>query len=380
MTARSIALSIASKGAQFALLDDSQLSNIETMSHQILKEVGVNLIDDEQSLAVLQGIGAKIEGQNVRIDGALLREIIQGAAPTSFTWKGKARDLQLGSGTTYYGPMFGAPNVRRYDNSYGPSNFDDYQTLVKLCERIPNMDCSGFLLCIAHDIPESERHMMMLKAHLAHSTKPMMGTILSERALREVATQVGATEFIPGQCKLLHMINSTPPLTLQQNPLCCLRAASQLGQACMVTSYMMMGATSPVTLQASLAQGLAEVLVGAALTQLYQPGVAVAGGLFATPFSMAKMLPSFGTVESHLAMLAGVQLIKRLGIPCRGDGLITSAKIHDDQAKNEGINIAAAAVLAGADLILHSAGWLENARCVDMRKLEYDMQYLAQMS
>lgn len=371
---------IAQQGAYYSLLDESLLSRIEKMSYQILKEVGVNLIDDEQSLVALKDIGAKVNGQNIRIDGALLREVIQGSAPSAFTWKGEGSELHIGSGQTYYGPMFGAPNVRRYDNSYGPSNFDDYKTLVKLCERLPNMDCSGFLLCIAHDISESERHMMMLKAHLAHSTKPMMGTILSEEALREVAAAVNATEFIAGECKLLHMINSTPPLTLQQNPLRCLRASSQLGQACMVTSYMMMGATSPVTVCDSLAQGLAEVLVGAALTQLYQPGTAVAGGLFATPFSMSKMLPAFGTMESHMAMLAGIQLIKRLGIPSRGDGLITSAKIHDEQAKNEGINIASAAVLAGADLILHSAGWLENARCVDLKKIEHDMEYLGKMT
>ncbi len=366
--------------AHYAFLDDSQLQKIELMSDRILKEVGVTLKDDPQSLAVLEKVGAKVTGQNVRIDAATLREIIQQNAPTTFTWKGQCSDVQLGSGESYYGPMFGAPNIRRYDGSYGQTTLQDYQDLVALCEVSPIMASSGFLLCIVHDVPEQERHFAMLRAHLEHSSKPMMGTILSEQALREVARDVQATEFIAGECKLLHMINSTPPLTFQANPLKCLRAAAQLGQGCMVTSYMMMGATSPVTVSDSLAQGLAELLVGVALTQLYQPGVAVAGGLFATPFSMSKMLPAFGTIESHMAMLAGVQLIKRLGIVSRGDGLITSAKTHDDQAKQEGINIISASVSAGADLILHSAGWLENARCVDLKKMSYDMEYITKLA
>ncbi len=364
------------QNANYALLDDSQLQKIEDLSDRILKEVGVTLKDDPQSLAVLQSIGAKIEGQNTRIDAATLREIIQQNAPAKFTWKGEHTNLQLGNGETHYAPMFGAPNIRREDGSYGQTNLKDYQELVTLCQASPIMGSSGFLLCIPHNVAEDKRHLAMLDAHLAYAFKPIMGTVLNEQALRDVARETRATDFVPGECQLLHMINSTPPLTYQSNPLKCLRAAAELGQGSMVTSYMMMGATSPVTVSDSLAQGLAELLIGVALTQLYQPGVAVAGGLFATPFSMSKMLPAFGTVESHFAMLAGIQLIKRLGIVSRGDGLITSAKIHDQQADQEGIMQLSAAQSAGADLMLHSAGWLENGRCVDIKKMKYDMQLI----
>ena len=365
------------QNANYPLLDDTQLQKIENMSDRILKEVGVTLKDDPQSLAVLQRVGAQIEGQNARIDAATLREIIQRNAPSEFTWKGQHTNLQLGSGETYYAPMFGAPNIRREDDSYGQTNLKDYQDLVTLCQQSAIMGSSGFLLCIPHDVAEQKRHLAMLDAHLTHASKPIMGTVLNEQALRGVAGEIKATDFVPGECQLLHMINSTPPLTYQSNPLKCLRAAAELGQGSLVTSYMMMGATSPVTVSDSLAQGLAELLIGVALTQLYQPGVAVAGGLFATPFSMSKMLPAFGTLESHFAMLAGVQLIKRLGIVSRGDGLITSAKVHDQQANSEGIMQLSAAQLAGADLILHSAGWLENGRCVDIKKMQYDIEYLS---
>lgn len=92
---------------------------------------------------------------------------------------------------------------------------------------------------------------------------------------------------------------------------------------------MMMGGTSPVTVAGAMAQGLAEYMVGLALTQIYRLGTPVVGGIFATPFSMQFMGPVYGTAETHLAQLIGCHLVRRLGVPCRGDGLVTSSKIND---------------------------------------------------
>lgn len=213
--------------------------------------------------------------------------------------------------------------------------------------------------------------MELARAHLALSEKPMMGTVLSEGALREVANAAGITNSQSG-CRLLHLVNLTPPLVYQANPLRCLRASAEFGQASLVVSYMMVGATAPVTVAGALAQGLAEIMVGLALTQIYHPGSPVIGGIFATPFSMQFMGQIFGTPESHLAQLAGCQLVRRLGIPCRGDGLITSSKINDAQAGYEGASALGASLTGGADLILHAAGWLEFGRTVGIDKLKSD--------
>ncbi|MEO0921392.1 MAG: trimethylamine methyltransferase family protein, partial [Pseudomonadota bacterium] len=169
------------------------------------------------------------------------------------------------------------------------------------------------------------------------------------------------------------------PLTYQVNPLRCLRASAELGQGTVISSYMMMGATSPVMMAGALAQGLAEILVGLALTQIYRPGAPVVGGIFATPFSMQFMGPVFGTPESHLVQLAACQLIRRLGIPVRGDGMISSSKLNDAQAGYEGAGVLGASLLGGADLILHSAGWLEAGRLVSLEKCQTDMAWIEQV-
>ncbi|MFV1442282.1 trimethylamine methyltransferase family protein, partial [Phaeobacter sp. JH60H1] len=120
---------------------------------------------------------------------------------------------------------------------------------------------------------------------------------------------------------------------------------------------------------------------GLALTQIYRPGTPVIGGIFATPFSMQFMGPTFGTPESHLAQLAGCQLVRRLGVPCHGDGLVTSSKINDAQAGYEGACAFGASLTGGVDLILHAAGWLESGRTVGVEKLNSDRAILeAQLS
>jgi trimethylamine--corrinoid protein Co-methyltransferase len=182
-----------------------------------------------------------------------------------------------------------------------------------------------------------------------------------------------------GECDLLHLINATPPLIYKANPLKCLRAIARRRQGMMVTSYMMMGATAPVTVEGALIQGYAEALAGLALSQLWCPGAPVIFGLFAIPFSMRSMVPVFGDPVSDLVQVYSVQLARRLGIPARGDGGVTSANIDDAQAGYEGGRATSIAVAAGADFILHAAGWLEQGRCVSFGKFEREERALREM-
>lgn len=360
------------RDAFFALLDDAALARIEAQADDILATVGLRLIDDPESLAALQGHGGRVEGDRIFIQGDRLRDLIR-QAPPRFIWRGKtaARDVVVGGDRPIYAPTYGTPVIALPAGQRALGTLDDYRTLVQFCDRSTLLDTTGFLLCIVHDRPEDTRHLDMARLHLSLSDKPMMGTILSPAALRDVVAETGAVAE-PDACRLLHMINTTPPLVLQENPLKCLRAASVLGQGSLVSSYMMMGATSPVTIAGTLAQGLAEVMVGLALAQIWKPGVPVVGGIFGTQFSMQFMGPMFGLPESQLVQMAGAQLVRRLGVPCRGDGMITGSKLNDAQAGYEGAETLFASHISGADLILHSVGWSEFGRSFDRAKAASD--------
>ena len=120
----------------------------------------------------------------------------------------------------------------------------------------------------------------------------------------------------------------------------------------------------------ALAQGYAECLAGLALTQLWRPRTPVIMGIYATQFSMSSMQPWFGDPLSQTVQFHAVALARHLGVPVRGDGGVTSSCLDDAQAGYEGGRATAAALTAGSDFILHSAGWLESGRCVSMTKFD----------
>jgi trimethylamine---corrinoid protein Co-methyltransferase len=365
-------------------VDCAELEKIEEAADKLLAEVGLCFEGDPETLEIWRQHGMHINGDRVLLDGAWLRETIRNSAPKSFRLRSRNpdRDTIVGAeAAPVLAPVYGPPNVQFADGSRHFGSLDLYRELVSMAHASPAISNTGHMICVLNDVPEAERPMQMALAHLHYSDKPFMGCVSSPEAAEAVIDLVADAIRRPaanGDCDLLHLINATPPLTYKETPLKSLRAISRRRQAVMVTSYMMMGATSPATIAGSLIQGYAETLAGLALSQLWGPGTPVVFGLFAIPFSMRSMLPVFGDPVSQLVQIYSVQLARRLGVPARGDGGVTSANVDDAQAGYESARSMSSAILAGADFILHSVGWLEQGRCVSIAKFEREAAAIAQ--
>jgi len=362
----------------FPAFEEVSLDTIEANADRILAEVGIRF-DDAETLDLWRQFGGEVSDITVRLDGARLREVIRASAPARFVLRARnpARDTVIGGGSLVAAPIYGAPNLLLAGGERASGSLAAYRTLVAMAHAAPALTNTGQMICVMNDVAEHQRPLAMALAHLSLSDKPFMGSVASPKAARDV---IDAVALVHGGaldgCDLLHLINATPPLGFQANPLQCLRAIASSGQGCLVTSYMMMGATAPVTPMGALAQGYAEVLAGMALTQLWAPGTPVVMGLFGMPFSMRSMLPVYGDPVSRVMQHGAVQLARRLGVPVRGDAGLTSAKLDDAQAGYESAAATHAAVTAGADFLLHSAGWLESGRTVGMEKFRRDAEML----
>ena len=150
--------------------------------------------------------------------------------------------------------------------------------------------------------------------------------------------------------------------------------------ACIVTPFILAGAMSPVTVAGTLTQVLAEVLAGAALTQLVRPGAPVLFGTFASSISMQSGAPTFGTPEPSLVSYGAAQLARRLGLPFRTGGSLCASKIPDAQAAYESANTLNSTILAGTNFVLHAAGWLEGglASCYEKFMMDIDQLGMTQ--
>ena len=136
-----------------------------------------------------------------------------------------------------------------------------------------------------------------------------------------------------------------------------------------------MGAMSPVSIPSALVQQLAEVLAGVALAQLVRPGTPVVMGSFLSHTDMKTGSPGFGGPESALGLLASGQIARRYGLPWRsGGGSLTSSPAVDAQAAYEGLNTMYPAFLSGANLVIHTAGWLESGLVASFEKAIVDLE------
>src|SRR4029077_1470087 len=80
--------------------------------------------------------------------------------------------------------------------------------------------------------------------------------------------------------------------------------------------------------------------------------------------------------EPALAYFAIGQLARRLGVPLRCGGNLCASKVADAQAAYESANSMWPAFLAGANFMLHAAGWLEAGLVMSYEKFVMDVDQL----
>ena len=176
------------------------------------------------------------------------------------------------------------------------------------------------------------------------------------------------------------LINANSPMVWDGTMLGALKVYARNNQACIVTPFILSGAMSPVTVAGTLAQVLAEVLAGAALTQLIRPGAPVVFGMFATSISMQSGAPTFGTPEPALVFYGAAQLARRLGMPFRTGGSLCGSKVADAQAAYESAQTLNSRRCWPARIsCCMSAGWLEGGLASGYEKFIMDADQLGMM-
>ena len=174
----------------------------------------------------------------------------------------------------------------------------------------------------------------------------------------------------------ISLINVNSPLRYDDRMLAALVEYAKRGQPTIVTPFLLMGAMSPVSVPATLAQQMAEALAGIALTQLVNPGCPVVFGSFLSNTDMQSGSPSFGTPESAIGLLCTGQMARRYGLPWRSGGALTSSQTCDAQAAYEAMMVMTPTFLAGTNFVMHSAGWLESGLVSCYEKFIVDVEIL----
>jgi len=362
------------------MLDEEQLAAIETHADRLLEEIGMEIRGDARAIELWRAAGADIDGGvRVRVPAGLAAQIIKRSAPAEFVQHARnpAHSVTIGGRATVFAPAYGPPFVSDLERGRRYGTIEDFRNFVKLTYLTPWLHHSGGTVCEPTDIPVNKRHLDMVYAHMSLSDKPFMGSVTTaERAADsiEMCRILFGAEFIDSHCVILGNVNVNSPLVLDGEASRVIRTYAAANQAPVCVPFILGGAMGPVTTAGGLAQCFAEAMFCVALAQLERPGCPVILGNFLSSISLKSGAPTFGTPEPALAYFAIGQLARRLGVALRCGGNLCASKVPDAQAAYESANSLWPAFLAGANFILHSAGWLEAGLVMSYEKFMMDAE------
>jgi trimethylamine---corrinoid protein Co-methyltransferase len=367
---------------RYEILDEFAMAELDRGWRRIVSELGIDFLHEE-SLDYLRAAGQEVEGQLVRFDPDWILEQVA-KAPREFDLQARNReqDVHIGGRHMVFAAVYGCPFARegleRRDATY-----DDFQNLVRLAQSFPQLDSPGGTICEPNDRPLDSRHLDMVYALLTLSDKPFMGSVTSGP---NAADTIAMAEIVFGRESLeetpaiISLINVNSPLRYDDRMLAALVEYAKANQALVITPFLLMGAMSPVTVPAALAQQVAEALAGIALVQTIRPGCPIVFGSFLSNTDMQSGSPSFGTPESAVGLFCTGQIARHYGLPFRAGGALTSSQTVDAQAGYESMMSMWPTFLAGTNFVLHAAGWLESALVSCYEKFVVDVEILRMLN
>ncbi|GMQ94676.1 MAG: trimethylamine methyltransferase family protein [Acidimicrobiia bacterium] len=360
------------------------IETIHKASMRLLSETGMLVLDFPRALETFRDNGAKVEDNMVWIDEDTLMHFVS-MAPSTFTLlaRNAENNLPVGGRNMFFSPAYGPPFASDLDRGRRPGTIADFHDIARLTYMIPDLHHAGGVIIEPNDVDVAERHLDMLMGHITLSDKSFMGSVTHPDNAHDSVTMAEilfGREAIRSDPALLSLISISSPMRMDDRMLGALEVYARANQAMILASFIIVGAMSPPTLAATIAQQNAESLFAIAYAQMLNPGVPCVQGPFLPTVDMKSGAPCFGTPESALALYACAQLARRYGLPFRSGGNYTASPIPDAQAGYESASSIWPTVQAGTNVVLHAAGWLEGGLTTGYEKLILDAEMLGAMA
>jgi len=364
------------------LLSEEEMEALHRTSLRILSELGIRVMS-EPVLALFESAGAVVDRDEglVRIDESIVAEALK-TAPARFSLSSRNPDkkLEIGGNALCFGLVAGPPNVHDCLKGRRPGSMADYENFIRLAQRFNAIHLIGNQVTAPQELPANSRHLDTYLANLTlsdlcfHCTAIGRGRALDGIEMMAISRGISLEEMraAPG---VITIISVNSPRLFDEAMAEGLMTMAEHNQPVTVTPFTLMGAMTPVTLPAALAQQNAEALFGVTLTQLVNPGAPVMYGAFTSNVDMRSGAPAFGTPENTKANIIAGQLARRYSLPYRSSNANASNCV-DLQAAYETTMATWGAVMGGANMIYHAAGWLEGGLTASYEKLVLDVEIL----
>jgi trimethylamine--corrinoid protein Co-methyltransferase len=363
----------------YEVLNAEGLEMIHDASCRILEEIGIDFRDAE-ALALWKDAGAELKGERVHIPRELLMSLL-GKLPDRFTLiaRNPERSVTVGGDNMIFLPTYGSPFVRMEDDVRRYGTMEDLERFHRLAYMSPAIHNTGLVICEPTDIPVSKRHLHIVRSLITNSDKSFMGPVTAPERAKDAVDMAGilfGESFVQDNPVMVSLANCNSPLVWDETMLGALKVYARAGQPVICAPFTLAGANTPASAVATVAELNAEAISALAFSQLVRPGCPMVYGHFLAAVSMKSGAPMAGTSELALMNLMIGQLARKYKVPFRSSGMLTGSKVTDAQAGYESAFNMFPIMLAGANLVMHTAGWTEAGLCASLAKFALDAEQM----
>jgi trimethylamine--corrinoid protein Co-methyltransferase len=360
------------------VLSRSDIRRIHDTSMEVLERVGVRVLEPK-ALEILRRAGAEVNGRNltVRVPEYLVRECVA-KAPKRFSLYGRRKGYRLvfEMGRTYFSAQGTSLFVvDPFTGERRPSTLEDVRRFYRLVDALEHVH-HATLVVHPRDVHEQLAHAYALLEAFRNTSKTVdayaCDRASAHDAVRMASIVAGGEEELARKPMLLFFYNPVSPLQHSTGLLEGLEVFAEHGQPVIIAPECQAGATAPASLAGLLVQQNAEVLSAVCIAELAKPGAPVLYGTVSTVMDMRTGNIALGAVEAGLINAATAQIARYYGLPCRGTGGTTEAKVPDLQTGFEKALTLLMASLAGVNFVYDAAGSLDSTLAASYEQLIID--------
>jgi len=357
-----------------------KLVKIYTHAMNILDTVGIRLKH--------HGIRELVKRNGVRVENEtafFTREQIEAEiekAPESFTLQARnpLHNTVIGGGQSNFTAGYGCPTIYEINGTSRDARLKDYIQFAKLIHQYGHFSINGGILAQPNDVPPELSHLIMVYSAIKTSDKCLMGIPGNETQMDQImdiaAIVFGGKEKLKKTPRILTLISTISPLMMDEMALSSIQVSAHYNQPIIISPAPTAGTTGPIDLAANLALATAEALAGITIAQMIRPGLPVIFGLQCNIANLSTGNISIGSPAYALQAKYAAALARMLKLPCRCGGATTDSLCVSPQSGYESMLSLLTACENRVDLLVHSAGILDNFAAMSYEKFIMDMEII----
>lgn len=359
---------------------ENKLEQIYTHSLKILETIGIKLKHPE-TCDFVKKKGITVENEIAYFTRQQIEFWIK-KAPESFTLyaRNPLYDAIIGGGKNNFTSGYGCPTIYNMDGTSRDALLKDYIQIAKLVQQYPHFSITGGILAQPNDVPPELSHLIMVYSAIKTSDKCLMGIPGNKTQMNQIMDMAailfdGKDNFKKAP-RILTMISTISPLMMDEMALSSIKVSAQFNQPMIISPAPTAGTTGPIDLAGNMALATAEALAGIAIAQMIRPGVPVIFGLQCNIANLSTGNISIGSPAYALQAKYTTALARMLKLPCRCGGATTDSLCVSPQSGYESMLSLLTACENKADLLVHSAGILNNFAAMSYEKFIMDVEMI----